>query len=188
MCIALVVQHAKRMRRIILSVTCPAIPYLSTIFHNGTIFGKKATEYKTRFLIFCRNLCKRFPILIRIQRDIVINVKTSSFKVNVILVIIYLKPEFSWEIFEKSSDTKFHQNSFSGIQLVSCRRRDGRTEGQTRDEVNIRCSQFCECAYKRWRINQRRMEESNRGQEDLEARHWTGQGPIWAVAPLKKIL
>jgi hypothetical protein len=37
--VALVIQHAKRMRRIILSsVACPALPNFSTYLINGTIF------------------------------------------------------------------------------------------------------------------------------------------------------
>ena len=39
--VALVIQHAKRMRRIILSsVACLAVPYFSHYLINGTIFGK----------------------------------------------------------------------------------------------------------------------------------------------------
>ena len=39
--LALVIQHAKRMHRIILlSVACLTLPYFFTLSHNGTIFGK----------------------------------------------------------------------------------------------------------------------------------------------------
>jgi hypothetical protein len=38
--IALVIQHAKRMRRVMLSVACPAILIFSLYIKNGTIFGK----------------------------------------------------------------------------------------------------------------------------------------------------
>jgi hypothetical protein len=39
--VALVIHQGKRMRRIILSsMESPALPYLSTLSHNSTIFGK----------------------------------------------------------------------------------------------------------------------------------------------------
>jgi len=40
--VVLVIQHAKRMRRIILpSVTCLGLPHISTLSHNGTILRKR---------------------------------------------------------------------------------------------------------------------------------------------------
>jgi hypothetical protein len=48
-------QHAKRMRRIILSsVACPALPYFPHYNTNGTIFGKKVIEHKMSIFIFSR--------------------------------------------------------------------------------------------------------------------------------------
>jgi len=43
--VALVTQHEKRMRSVMLSVTCPAVPYFSALSHiNGTILGKEVEQ------------------------------------------------------------------------------------------------------------------------------------------------
>jgi len=44
--VALVIQHAMRMRRIILSsLACPALSF-STLSHNGTVFRQKLVKLK----------------------------------------------------------------------------------------------------------------------------------------------
>jgi hypothetical protein len=42
-----------------------------------------------------------------------------------------MKIEFSRQIFEKCSNTKFHENPSSGSIVVPCRRTEGRTDRQT---------------------------------------------------------
>jgi hypothetical protein len=50
---ALVIQHAKHMRRIVVSlVAYLAVSYFSTVHHKGMIFGKSVTEYNMCVLIF----------------------------------------------------------------------------------------------------------------------------------------
>jgi len=80
--IALVIQHAKRMHCIMLSsVAYPALPYYLI---NGMAFWKKVIEHKMRVLIFSTIFSETIPIL---RRNIfVINVRTPSSKVSVILV------------------------------------------------------------------------------------------------------
>jgi hypothetical protein len=51
--VALVIQHAKRMSRIILSsVVCLAVPYFSTLSHKRYDFREKVIEHQKRVLIF----------------------------------------------------------------------------------------------------------------------------------------
>jgi len=66
--------------------------------------------------------------------------------------------EFSRQIFEIFSNTKFHENLSNGSRLVPCGGKNGRTDGQTdrqagrqagrqtnrRDEANNHVLQFCE--------------------------------------------
>jgi hypothetical protein len=60
---------------------------------------------------------------------------------------IVMKLDISRQIFEKCSNTKFHENPFLGAQLF---RNDGRTDKQTKShvETNSRFSQYCESASK----------------------------------------
>jgi hypothetical protein len=91
--VALVIQHAQRMRRIILSsVACPAVPYFPTLSHKRHDFRKKVIERKMCVLIFSttfvwnislQRLSETFLFITRIQRDI--NVHRSSCKVPLFL-------------------------------------------------------------------------------------------------------
>ena len=53
MIVAVVTEHAKRMRRTILpSVACPALPYISTLSHKRHVFRENVIEDKKCALIF----------------------------------------------------------------------------------------------------------------------------------------
>ena len=49
-----------------------------------------------------------------------------------------MKFEFSQQILKKSSNIKFHENPYSGSQVVPCGRMD------RHDKANSHISQFCE--------------------------------------------
>jgi len=82
--VALGIQHVVHMRRIVLSsVACPALPHFSTLSHKRHDFRKSGIENK---IFFSVQLSEIFLILRRTERDIVVNVPTSSCKVPVTLV------------------------------------------------------------------------------------------------------
>ena len=88
--VALVIQHAKRIRPIILSsVPCLARPHFSPLYlTNGTILGEKLLDIKCIFPCSLQLLSETFLILGIIQLDMFINVHMSLYKVS----IIRLKP------------------------------------------------------------------------------------------------
>jgi len=82
MSVALVIQHAVRMLRVILSsVTSPTVPYFLQYLINGTIFWKMLLNIKMGVLF----LPEAFLILRRSERNN-INVRRFSCKVLFILV------------------------------------------------------------------------------------------------------
>jgi predicted transcriptional regulator len=74
--VALVIQHAKRMRHIILS----SVPYFSTLSHKRRDFRDKVMEHKMCVLTFKQPLSETLLILRRIKRYIIINLLRSSCK------------------------------------------------------------------------------------------------------------
>jgi hypothetical protein len=82
----------------------------------------QSLEKKNIFIIECallfslQFLPETFLILRRNERDIVLNVQTSSCKVRFLV-----KPEFSRQIFrEKGLNIKFHQNPSSSSRFAPC--------------------------------------------------------------------
>jgi hypothetical protein len=84
--VALFIQHLTRMRHTVASFVTPlASPRFLLYPLEGTIFRKKVTEHKICVMIFSTILFKTFITLRKNQRDIVINVETSSSKVPLFL-------------------------------------------------------------------------------------------------------
>jgi hypothetical protein len=71
--VALVIQHVKRMRLILPSVACPALPYFFTLSYKRHDFRKTLLNIKCAFWFSLQLLPKTFLILRRIQRDTTIN-------------------------------------------------------------------------------------------------------------------
>jgi hypothetical protein len=82
--VALIIQHEKRMRRIILSsVAFPALQHFSTLSHKRSDFGEKLLNIKCVFFLSLLGLSETLLILGRIRREIVINLNKSSCKASV---------------------------------------------------------------------------------------------------------
>ena len=72
---ALVIQHAMRMRRVLVSsVTFPVVHNFSTLSHEPHDYRQKVTKHKMCDLIFSSNLSETFFILRKRERDMVKNV------------------------------------------------------------------------------------------------------------------
>jgi hypothetical protein len=85
--VALVIQHTERMRLVMSSVACPALPYFfPNYLVNGSTFDKTLLNMKCVFWFLYNFLSETFLILRRIRRDIFINVHLVSCKVPAILV------------------------------------------------------------------------------------------------------
>jgi hypothetical protein len=92
------------------SVVCLTPPHFSPLSHRECEFRKKKKKklsIKRGFWFSLRHLSEICFILRIIQRDIVINVKTFSCKVPVILVIHINEPSFSGQSFETAQISNF---------------------------------------------------------------------------------
>ena len=85
-CVALVIQHEKCMHRII-CITCGLSGY-KIFFHIITQTARFSEKIllNIKCALIYNILLKTFPVVRRIQQDIIPNMKTSSHEVHVILV------------------------------------------------------------------------------------------------------
>jgi hypothetical protein len=122
------------------SVACLAPPHFSTLaFKRHDFRRKKLSNIKCKLYLF-----ETFLILRRIQQDIVVNIKTSSSKVPVILFRFQRNFDFLDGFLEKARIPNFRQNPSSWSRVVPCGQTDKRTD--VHEEANSRFSQFCEGA------------------------------------------
>ena len=118
-------QHAKRMRRIILSSVASLAPsHFSTVSHKRHDFRKNVIGHKICVFWFSLQLVsKPFLILKRIHRDVVINAKTCSCKVPLFLLDINETWTFS-TYFRKDPNIKLHRNLSDGSSMRTDERTD----------------------------------------------------------------
>ena len=85
-CLASVIQHVKRMRRILVSsMASSAVQYFSTCLLNGTILGRKLRNMKCDSIFCTIFFSVTFLILRIIQRDTTINILDFHVKYSLLL-------------------------------------------------------------------------------------------------------
>jgi len=108
MSVALVIQHAMCVHHMVIGGMYFSVLCFNIVSYMAWFSDKKFTEHKMYVMIFSTTLSEASLILRRIQWDFIINVHTSSCKVVIMLVTFLVNLEFSWHIFRKYWNIKFH--------------------------------------------------------------------------------
>ena len=114
----------------LLNVACPVLPYFSKLSHKGRIFGNKFIEYKIHVLIFSTIFVQNIPNSKKHTARCYHNCTEVLCK-HLLFLSHLTKPDFSRQIFEMPSHSKFYENPFSGSRVVACGQMDGQTDRQT---------------------------------------------------------
>ena len=121
MFVALVIQYGKRLCRITLSfVACLSSPYSSTLSHYS---GKELLNVKYVFWFSVQIRSETLLILTRIQRHIIVNLKTFPCKVPFILVRFYPNLNFLCRFSRNPLMSNFMNISPVGTELLHAYRR-----------------------------------------------------------------
>ena len=151
MSLALVIQHATRMRYIVLPyVAFLDLQHVSSLSHKRYDSRKKVNEHEIRVLIFStmffRNISHSAKNSARYYYKFTEFFSSSTRHCFQILMIL----ELSRQIFEKYSNIKFNEKFSGDSWVVPCARTDKQTDGRTTrhkyDKTNSHCSWFCERA------------------------------------------
>jgi hypothetical protein len=139
------IQHAKRMRRIILSSEAsPAVPHVSSLSHKRDNFRKRVTEHKTRVFIFPTTFVWKISHSRKNARGSIVNVQRSSCKVAATF------DRFEWNVnFLHRISQNTHTSNFMTIRPVQAELLHPDGQINIHDKANCRFSQFRERALKR---------------------------------------
>ena len=112
---------------ILSSAACPALQYFATLSHKRYHFQKKVIEHNMYVLIFsttfgcnishCKKNCAKYD-----KKCILVYMPSTCYSCS-----IFMKFQFSQHIFEKCSNTKFHENPSGGSHTIPCRETDRQT-------------------------------------------------------------
>jgi hypothetical protein len=143
MSVALVIQQAKRIRRIILpSVALSRPSTISTYLTNGMIFGGKMLLSTKCVIWFSKQrLPKTFLFLLRTERDIMIHVHRSSCKYPLFLFDFYQTCKFLTYFRGKTSQNQILWKSVPWKPSFSIWA-DWRTHRQIREDTHNKNMQF----------------------------------------------
>jgi hypothetical protein len=142
--LALVIQHAKRMRRIMLYLSPVRLYHIFPHYlTNGTISEKKVTERKMCGLIFCTTFVRKFLFMSRTERDIIKKYIYIGLHVKYSLFVSYCIETRIFPI----DFRKILKCQITRHVTPSCGSRDV-TWGQTDGQIwrGCRLSQIYECA------------------------------------------
>ena len=135
--------HATRLRRIISSVVCLALPYFSTLYHKWHAFWEQVLSIKCVFWVSLLLVSETFIIVRRIERDIV---KYTGLNVKYLLFLLDFND--TWIFSTHFRTILKHQILWKFVHWEpSCPMRMDRLP-DTHDEASSRFSPFCEHTYK----------------------------------------
>jgi hypothetical protein len=118
--VALVIQHAKRVRRIMLtSVVCLTLPSPSILPQKRQYFGEKLLNIQCVFFLYS---CVWKISHYRRNTERYCH-KFARYSCQILMIL-----QFSRHIFEKCFNIKFRENPSSGSRCVPCGRKGGRTD------------------------------------------------------------
>jgi hypothetical protein len=122
---------------ILSSVACSALQYFSTLSHKRHDFRENVLEHKTCVLIFSTTFVWNISHYTRKKKWVRYDQKCMLVFMQSTRYCL-MKFQFSWQIVEKCSNIKFHENPSSESRVVPCGQTDGgQREGQTDGQADM---------------------------------------------------
>ena len=122
--VALLIEHAKDMPKMVIYSLSGATTFFDIIPQTTRFSEKSMWNVECVFWFSVQILCKIFLIIRRIQRDVIINVKSLHVKLPLFLSDFNEIWIFSTVILKNSLSIKFNQKPSSGSPAVWCGRTD----------------------------------------------------------------